>query len=370
MTTQLSPRLKEKTFKIKVVADMLGTSVDTVRRVAEEAKLTIQRQASGPLARQFTVENIYDIAAHMFAKPGVRTKRGTKIFTFYAPKGGVGKTTGAANVAAHMPLLGLKVLVIDVDFQGNLTLAYGYDPELTLEEAQERGLPESRVVSWHFGNLMPEWEGPKPTSLAEVIKKPFGENGPHIIPADIHFDQLEDVFTLAMLRGKQPDKFIGKLLHHGMSGKDPAFDLSSYDVIIFDAAPSKNAITRGALLASDFVVAPVAMEKFSTKSVSYLSRVLTDLNTDFGKFPELALLGNFFDPLKLRVATQKQAILRHYEKNWLDVQISSSEEFKKVLSSDDPAEDGVPLVLARPTSKSADEIRQATIALAKKAGLV
>jgi len=135
--------LGRKTFKVQGVAKLLGISVDSVRRDADEAGLQIERQGgSGPKTRIFTVENVFDLAAHRARKYGF-TPKTKRILTVYAPKGGVGKTTISSNIACILALMGLRVLVIDLDFQANLTISFGYDPELTPEEATAAGLEQS-----------------------------------------------------------------------------------------------------------------------------------------------------------------------------------------------------------------------------------
>jgi chromosome partitioning protein len=200
-----------------------------------------------------------------------------------------------------------------------------------------------------------------------VVKKPFGEHGPHLIPAEVTLDRLEAFFTVDAIQGRRPDLAIAKFLHEGLSGKNPDLDLSGYDVIIFDAPPAKSQSTKGALLASDFVVAPVSMEKYSTKSVSYLSRVLTDMQTEIGKYPELIILANFYDKTRVRVAAQVVTLTSKYKNAWLDATISSNEEFRKNLSGD---EYEMPLAIAKPSSQPAIELRAVTQALIEKMRIV
>jgi len=353
---------KHKQFKVQAVATLLGISVDQVRRDSDEAGIEVERQAgSGPKTRLFSVENIFDLAAFRAKKHGTRFTR-TKIGTIYAPKGGVGKTTATSNIGVTLALLGLRVLSCDLDFQANLTISYGYDPELTHDEAENENIPLDTCVDYHLGHLLPQWQNGQTLTLADVIKKPFGENGPHLIPSEVTLDRLEALFTVDAIMNKKPDLAIAKFLADGLSGKNKGIDLSQYDVILFDAPPAKNQTTRGALLASDFVVAPVSMEKYSTKSVSYLAGVLGEMEETHGKYPQLMILGNFYDMTRVRVAAQVIALTSKYPKAWLDKQVSTSEEFKKVLDDDE----NLPLVLARPSSAAAGEIRAVTKAILEK----
>jgi len=359
--------LGRKTFKVQGVAKLLGISVDSVRRDADEAGLQIERQGgSGPKTRIFTVENVFDLAAHRARKYGL-TPKNKRILTVYAPKGGVGKTTISSNIACILALMGLRVLVIDLDFQANLTISFGYDPELTSEEAAAAGLAQSTCVEYHLGHLLPQWQQNGAVQpLSTVIKKPFGENGPHLVPSEVTLDRLEALFTVDAIMGKKPELAIARWLDEGLSGQNPNLDLSQYDIVMFDAPPAKNQTTRGALLASDFAIAPVSMERYSTKSVSYLADVIGEMKNTYSKFPQLSVLGNFFDAKRVRVAAQVIALTSKYPEAWMDNQISTSEEFKKVLDEDD----GLPLVLARPTSTPADELRAATRELVDRMGML
>lgn len=352
-------------LKVQAVAHLLETTVDSVRRYIDDAGIEVERQENGPRTRQFSLDNIFDLAQWRQAnRPKTKIVK-RAIATIYAPKGGVGKTTIAANLACLFPLMGIKTLVIDLDFQANLTLAFGYDSELTVEEASELGMPVEKVVENHFGNLIPGWPYGR-SSLKDVIKMPFGEHGPHIIPADLTLDRLDTILTYDALEGKKSDLKIAALIQEGLSGKNPDFDLTGYDLILFDAAPAKNRMTRGALLASDFVISPVSMEKFSTKAISYLSSVLNDMREDIGRSPELLVVGNFHTPNRLRVINQMSVLNKEYPGALLDEVIRRSEEFPKTLSEE---EDLPPLCLAKPTSDASDELRAVAKALLTKMGV-
>ncbi|MDD3353259.1 ParA family protein [Zoogloea sp.] len=341
-------------YKVQAAAKLLETTVDSVRRYVDEAGVKVARQTNGPKTRQFTIENIFDIASwRQENKPKIKIKK-KRVITVYAPKGGVGKTTLAANLACVFSLMGLKTLVIDLDFQANLTLSFGYDSEITDEEAEELEIPFERVVKHHFGHLVPGWPGGR-MKLEDVLKMPFGASGPHLIPSDLTLDRLDTILTYDALEGKKSDLKIAALISEGLSSKNEYFNISNYDIVIFDAAPAKNRMTRGALLSSDYVLAPVSLERYSTKAVSYLSSVLQDMRDDFGRSPEMIMIGNFHLPNRLRVYSQVSKLSSEYPGSLLNVMIHRSEEFPKTLSEEDVQP---PLVLAKPTGTAAEQIHK------------
>ena len=356
-----------KPYKVQAVAQMLETNTDTVRRYVSEANIDVERQENGPRTRQFTLENVFELAAWRQAnRPKLNIKNRTVVGTIYAPKGGVGKTTITANLACIFTMMGIKTLVVDIDFQANLTLAFDYDSEMTIEEAVAGNVDKEKVVEHHFGNLVPGWPTGR-ASLNDVVKKPFGEFGPHIIPADLTLDRLDTFLTFEALQGLNSDLKITAMIEEGLSGKNPNFDLSGYDLILFDAAPAKNRMTKGALLASDFVISPVSMEKFSTKAISYLSSVLNDMRETTGRSPELLVVGNFNTPNRTRIINQVAVLSKEYPGALLDAAISRSEDFPKFLSLDEYMP---PLVLAKPSGSSASELRSVAKELLVKMGVI
>lgn len=354
-----------KPFKTQAVAHLLGLTPDRVRILVEESGIEVQRQADGPKTRQFSIENVFDLARFITTRAGKSPVRKQVVATIYAPKGGVGKTTLASNLACLFPLLGVRTLVVDLDFQSNLTLALGYDSEITAEEAARDKIPASQVVDYHFGYLMPGWtKGTR--SLAEVIKKPFGENGPHLVPADLMLDNLDTFLTFGALQGQQVDLQIAKLIADGRKGRAPSVDLSQYDVILFDAAPAKNRMTRGALTASDFVISPVSMEKFSTKALSYLSQVLTEIHDSYQRSPDLLVVANFFDKHRQRVIATMSEITSTYENAWVDETIRRSEAIPKLLTT----AENLPIALAMPTDDASEDIRAVAKAVLLRMGVL
>jgi chromosome partitioning protein len=144
-------------------------------------------------------------------------------------KGGVGKTTTAINLSAALALLGKRVLLVDVDPQGNSTLSF-LDPR------------------------EPE------TSIYEVLTDPT-------VPAEqaIQVTKVEglDVLPARISLAKFESKLIGEF--------DAPFRLKDnlepvaqrYDFIVIDTPPTLGLITVNALVASDYVIIPIQSSYFA-----------------------------------------------------------------------------------------------------------
>lgn len=198
--------------------------------------------------------------------------------------------------------MGLRTLLIDLDFQSNLRLAFGYDSDLDENDAKELNLSTEDIVQYNFANLIREDR--QKASLQAVVKKAFGDNGPHLIPADVNLVDLNSYLMVQRIsQATARKRKIAEWVNDAQQGRDPyqedfrlnLADISQYDLILFDASPQKSLTIEGALLAADYVIAPVSLENFSRKGLSFLSDMLHQLRNDYGRNPELRLVPNLDD---------------------------------------------------------------------------
>lgn len=154
-------------------------------------------------------------------------------------KGGCAKTTTAANLAAALanPPISKRVLLIDADPQANASELYGCEdprlPGLRLEDVLSRRRWEQLPPVW---TERPQLEGPR---------EPMA-GGIHLLPCT---QALEEVIT--DLHVRDPEAFIYRL-------RDVvALFRSEYDYIILDTPPGLQALSSMALLAADWVIAPI-----------------------------------------------------------------------------------------------------------------
>lgn len=346
-------------YRIRAGCALLGVTHNTIRGYADNTGIPVRRASDiipgSPAARIFDPDNLFQIAQWRRSQgyiKGPDPSQPPQVITVDVIKGGTGKTTTSVELAIHLQLIGLRCLLIDLDVQANATQMMGYEPDLTLEEADQFDLSEKAIVTETFASvLMPFLERGKMASRIQpsenLIKKPFGEHGPHLVPSDTFMSEVEQVIA----NGKgQRELYIRQLLDSSFAGGVPGFDVSGYDVIIFDCPPSVSFTSTAALAAADFVVAPIRLDAFSVKGLAQLMNEIMGLNSAYGVKPELVILPTHYAPQLARIGRMQMQISQYQEMLASNV-ISASEEFPKSLDH------YIPLTLQKPTSTAAQEYR-------------
>ncbi len=163
-----------------------------------------------------------------------------KIIAFANQKGGVGKTTTCVNVATYMALMGKKVLILDMDPQGNATSAVGVNKTKELKTIydliDDQSLYEDVIQTTIIENLF-------------------------IIPSTIDLAGAE----VELIQIPQREKVIKRILDE-IKG--------SYDFILIDCPPSLGLITVNALTASDSVIIPITCEFFPLEGIAQLMNTI------------------------------------------------------------------------------------------------
>ncbi len=181
-------------------------------------------------------------------------------------KGGVGKTTTAFNLGACLAKKGKKVLLVDLDPQGNLSSYCQFDNEdgskFTIADLLAAEISKDN-------NLEAE-------DIASAMQK-YEKANIDYIPADITLSQAE-VQLMNTMVGREHilEKILKKIT-------------DQYDFCIIDCLPSLGLLFTNALFASDKVIVPVQTQKFAKEGLSQLFRTIQDVQEY--KVPPIEIVG-------------------------------------------------------------------------------
>lgn len=204
-----------------------------------------------------------------------------KVISISNQKGGVGKTTTTVNLAAFLAEKGKRVLIIDIDPQGNAGFGIGVNAEeieTTIYEVLIDEIPIEEAI------------------FQSEIK------GLSIIPSNIHLSGAQ--VNLLDMEGKE---FI---LRNKLKGiRD------HYDYILIDCPPSLGVLTLNSLVAADSVLIPLQCEYYALEGLSQLLRIVVMVQERLNKTLKIeGVVLTMFDP-RTNLAAQVVADVRDYFKD-------------------------------------------------------
>ncbi|MFH1652269.1 MAG: AAA family ATPase [Chloroflexota bacterium] len=193
-------------------------------------------------------------------------------------KGGVGKTTTAAALAKGIAEQNKKVLLIDWDPQGSLTIAMGFDPD-SLEKTG-------------YNVLAALIRGQEKPVLGDVII-PTRETNVDLVPANIELSQAELDLVAAFTREMMLRDMLATVRQR-------------YDFIIVDCLPSLGLLTINALAAADKVLIPLQADFLAMKGLAQLLSTIIRVREKIN--PTLEISGILFTMTNSRTLHSREVI--------------------------------------------------------------
>lgn len=283
------------------------------------------------------------------------------IFSVINYKGGVGKTTVTANLAAELAYQGMKVLVIDLDPQTNLTFSF-----IRVEE-WKRDFQERTIKKWYDAFIDSDLE----LNLNDLIIRPHRVNerlrdlnssgsidliSSHLGLINVDLELSAKLWGGSERANRRNFLFVYSRLKAGIN----QLEHQNYDHIFIDCPPNFNIVTKTAIVSSDTLLVPARPDFLSTIGIEQLQNHVKELVSDYNNKSEYDDLINEFgqiDPLLEGIIftmvelrnNEPISALKQYIQQVNDFDIPTFETIireNKTLYADAP-EAGIPVVLQR-----------------------
>jgi chromosome partitioning protein len=245
---------------------------------------------------------------------------GARVIAMCNQKGGVGKTTTTINLGAALAEYGRKVLLVDFDPQGSLSVGLGMNPH---------------EMDLTIYNLLMQ----RDVTVHDVIV-PSGVPGMDLLPSNIDLSAAEVQLVHEVAREQTLQRVLA-----------PA--LANYDVVLIDCQPSLGLLTVNALTAADGVIVPLECEYFALRGVALLKTTIDKVRERLNPKLEIdGLLGTMFDGRTLH----SREVMDRLVNAWGDKVFHTV--IRRTVKFSDSTVAGEPITTYASSSTGADHYRQ------------
>ncbi len=258
------PKFCNSKFTVLQLSDLLSVSRPTIYELIKENVITPIEVSKRGIQEVtfFGWDSVVTLSSHFSNKIKKPIKKKIKIFANL--KGGVGKSTIAAQFAMRASSQGLKTLVIDLDPQAHATKILHFD--------------DHEIMS--LRTIRDVITGDGTSQIQDVIF----QVSPllHLIPSNLSLSVLEMELFPKPNREQKIIRPIRSLRDH-------------YDLIVIDTNPSPSTVNISAILAADELCIVTETDQLSTQGLSSIFQVLEQIDSDFESCPTARIIANKFD---------------------------------------------------------------------------
>ncbi len=319
------PKLTEATTGVSVIPDArsapdpsTATSVTSDDAPGISETFGVSRETT-PLAA--VVEHAMAVREELQDSPPLPRPARTRVMVVANQKGGVGKTTTAVNMAVTMAQQGLRVLVIDLDPQGNASTALGIE--------HQRGTPSSYDA---LVDAVP---------LAEIAQESTEAPGLLVVPSTIDLAGAEIELVSVVARENRLRKALASFDRIHGEGED------RLDYVLIDCPPSLGLLTLNALVAADELLLPIQSEYYALEGVGQLLETVELVRANLN--PDLVIstvLLTMYDARTRLSAAVADEVRQHFGDRVLktavprSVRVSEAPSYGQSVMNYDPASPG------------------------------
>lgn len=297
-----------------------GTKVRTAADFAESGSTPYDD--STPLAR--AAEHVVRARHGQLGLNGPVRPDKTRVMVVANQKGGVGKTTSTVNLAAALAQLGQKVLVIDLDPQGNASTA------LNIEH--RRGVPSTYDLLVDGAKL-------------EDVSTPCPDlPNLQVVPATIDLAGAEIELVSVVARESRLDRAIRA---HPLVGSAEEVGEERLDFVFVDCPPSLGLLTLNALVAAEEMVIPIQAEYYALEGLGQLLETVEMVRAHLNQRLNVStILMTMYDARTRLAANVASEVREHFGETVLktmvprSVRVSEAPSYSQTVMTYDPASPG------------------------------
>lgn len=246
----------------------------------------------------------------------------TRVFTTSNQKGGVGKTTTTVNIAAALARAGMRVMVIDIDPQGNASTALN--------------VPHTSDEASVYDVLLDEME------IHEVVQDAPDVEGLQVVPATIELAGAEIELVSLVAREQR----LAKALERYVAWREEQGQ-ERLDYVFIDCPPSLGLLTVNAFVAAEEVLIPIQAEYYALEGLSQLLKNIQMIQKHLNPRLQLStILLTMFDSRTNLAVQVAEEVREHFPQELLqtaiprNVRISEAPSYQQTVLTYDPSSVG------------------------------